>query len=228
MFCLASAHPRYYVRYVIDLATRGEAFLGKLHIKPSKSCLQASLMGASIDPIDWIALASLRDASNHLFSMSGTGSSVAGITGAETLAGWFEQSGLFAQVNNLAQYRPASLERLLAADLQGGLGRFVCLLVRAAVTGEVAGEAPIHKTNGMPKTLLGTPDHWIVLRGGMGFGPVCYNPNHPPAVELLLRKQLGFSVYSWGKIRKINDRFPDLSVKDFLPYFYGCVSAASA
>lgn len=228
MFCLASAHPWHYVRYVIDLATHGEAILGNLHVKPSKNCLQANLRGAAISLVDWIALASLRDASNYLFSMRGAGSSVAGITGADTMASWFEKSGLFAQVNNQALYRPASLERLLSADLQGNLGSFVCLLVRAAITGKVAGEVPISKRSGMPKTLLGTPDHWIVLRGGMGLGPSCYNPNNPAAVESLLKKRLEFSVYSWGGIQKINDRFSSLSVKEFLPYFYGCVSAVPA
>ncbi|WP_263147116.1 hypothetical protein [Pseudomonas sp. RIT-PI-AD] len=225
MFCLATAHPRHYARYAIDLMTQGEARLGQLHIKPSAHCQQADI-GNTIEPIDWVTLASLRDSSNGIFSMSGPGSSVAGITGAGTMAAWFEQSGLFGQVGNQAQYHPASLERLLTADLQANMGRYVCLLVRAAVLGAVAGEIPVPKLNGMPRTLVGTPDHWIVMCEPMGLGPSCYNSARADVADMLRKKKLSFKVYSWGGISSLNDRLHDLTVEKFLPYFYGCVSAS--
>ncbi len=226
MFCLANAHPWHYARYAIDLMTRGEAYLGQLHIKPSIGCRQADI-GTAIEPIDWVTLASLRDASNGILSMNGPGSSMAGITGAGTMASWFEQSGLFTHVGNMAQYQPVSLERLLAADLQASIGRYVCLLVRAAVLGAVAGEVPVPKLNGMPRTLVGTPDHWVVMREPMGLGPSCYNSARTDVAEMLRKKKLSFRVYSWGAISSVNERVYDLTVDKFLPYFYGCVSASS-
>lgn len=224
MYCLASAHPWHYARYAIDLMTHGEARIGQLHIKPSAQCRHADI-GSAIEAIDWVTLASLRDGSNGVLSMSGPGSSIAGITGANTMAAWFEQSGLFTQVGNLAQYHPASLERLLAADLQANMGRYVCLLVRAAVLGAVAGEVPMPKLNGMPRTLLGTPDHWIVMHESMGLGPSCYNAARTDVADMLKKKKLSFKVYSWGGISTVNERIHDLNVERFLPYFYGCVSA---
>ncbi len=227
MFCLAKTSPYVYARYVIDLAETGEAMLGALHIKPGNSCRNAQL-GSSIAAVDWIALASLRDASNTVLAMADPDSSTAGITGSATMAAWFQHCGLFSSVSNQAQYAPASLERLLAADRYVGLGHFVCLLIRAAIVERVGGEVPMNKLgHGTPKTLLGTPDHWVVVQSPLRLGPCCYNPAHPPSAEALLQARLTFDIYSWG-MTTLNNRVSDLRVRQFLPYFYGFVSAGQA
>ncbi len=121
MFCVAKTSPYAYARYVIDLAETGEATLGALRVKPGKACRNAQL-GSRISAVDWVALASLRDASNSVLAMAGPDSSTAGITGSATMAEWFQHCGLFVSVSNQAQYVPASLDRLLAADRHAGSG----------------------------------------------------------------------------------------------------------
>jgi len=86
MYCIASDRPADYVRYVLDLATTGSGTLGGLTVVPGEDCRNASL-GRQIEPVDWIALASLRDASNAFLDMNGPKSNAAGITVGSALAG---------------------------------------------------------------------------------------------------------------------------------------------
>ncbi|WP_138548034.1 hypothetical protein [Pseudoalteromonas ruthenica] len=39
LFCLATSHKEYYVKYMLDLWTFGEASIAGLYVKPSNSCL---------------------------------------------------------------------------------------------------------------------------------------------------------------------------------------------
>ncbi|WP_263143815.1 hypothetical protein [Pseudomonas sp. RIT-PI-AD] len=228
MYCVASAYPRQYVSYVIELATKGEASLGKMKVKPSQACRHPRI--SAIGYTDWIALASLRDSTNSFFNMNGEDASMAGITTGGNLSAWFESSGLFNQVTDQAHYLSAgSLQGLLAAERSSRLGNYVCLLVRAAILGKVGGELHMSKIGrNTPKTILGTPDHWIVVQGPMNLGPYCYNSACPDHTEALLDKELDFQVYSWGALGKINGRINKLTTRSFLPYFYGFVAAHRA
>src|SRR5690625_4337328 len=69
LFCVASAYPEAYKRYVLELALYGEARLGKLRVIPSEACRNAQPEHGVIHPVDWVALASLRDSTNRLLSM---------------------------------------------------------------------------------------------------------------------------------------------------------------
>jgi len=70
MHCIASDRPADYVNYVLDLAEAGEARLGGLSVKTSADCRNAVVAKDIIDPVDWVALASLRDTTNTFSTMS--------------------------------------------------------------------------------------------------------------------------------------------------------------
>lgn len=100
LYCVAKSYPEVYQRYVLELAIHGHARLGKLNVSPSQTCRDATPAASSISPVDWVALASLRDSTNAAFRMNGPESSIAGITLPNSMRGWFEKSGLFSQVED--------------------------------------------------------------------------------------------------------------------------------
>ena len=93
LYCVLEEHPEVYTQYVIDLYKTGEGRLGKLTIKPSSGCRAYPAPKDKIHPVDWIALASLRDFENTLFDYSSADDTAAGITMPHTLAAWFSKLG---------------------------------------------------------------------------------------------------------------------------------------
>src|SRR4051794_18180110 len=91
LYCVLEEMPHLYAQYVIDLYTTGEARLGGLHIKPSSGCRAYQPPPDKIAPVDWIALASLRDSENSVLSYSSVTDTAAGITMPHTLADWFSK-----------------------------------------------------------------------------------------------------------------------------------------
>ena len=152
MYCIARTAPETYRKYVEDLAYHGEAMLGSLHVKPRPECLNETadnLVKIGIDPVDWIALASLRDSSNDFLSVT-AGSSLAGITLPSTLADWFNQSGLFSGgVSKQASTSSTEhgLDSLIEANCRHRSGSCVCLFLRAAIIGG-GGSLGINKLGG--------------------------------------------------------------------------------
>ena len=72
--------PHLYTQYVIDLYRTGEARIGDLHVKPSAGCRAYQSPRDKIHPVDWIALASLRDSENSFLDYSSANDTAAGIT----------------------------------------------------------------------------------------------------------------------------------------------------
>ena len=81
--------------------------------------------------------------------------------------------------------------------------------------------------SGMPKTALSTPDHWVVLDELIRInGRIAMrNLGLSTGVCSLDSERIDFRVYSWGNYRRINSTHLSLTVGEFLPYFYGYVSA---
>ncbi|MES2820474.1 MAG: hypothetical protein V4812_15990 [Pseudomonadota bacterium] len=130
MFNLAKHRPYKYVRYMVSLLTAGEALLGGLLVKPSAACRQAVLQG-NIDIVDWVALASLRDSSNGMLSMSGPGSATAGITMASMLVEWFNKCGFFTSAGSQVNYVfGTSAETLMNVSRYHATGSMVYLYAR--------------------------------------------------------------------------------------------------
>jgi hypothetical protein len=242
MYCIAREKPDDYGEYVLDLALSGEGNLGGLHVKPGADCRATPLAG-QIHPIDWIALASLRDASNAFADMDDTDDRFAGITTGSDLKAWFNKTGWFPNgVLDASNWvANQSLDNLLEVNVRSPKA-YVCLCIRAAIIEPSSGEVgmnKIGKTNA-PKTWWGGADHWIVLGDGTGTGTgdnkdILVSPQsapqrrpypNMPGNDDLPGGMLEFKFYSWGKIWASVNRFPGLKVEEFLRYYYGFVIAS--
>ena len=231
MYCIARTAPETYRKYVEDLAYHGEAMLGSLHVKPRPECLNETaknIRDIGIDPVDWIALASLRDSSNDFLSVT-AGSSLAGITLPSTLADWFRQSGLFpGGVSKQASTSSTEhgLDSLIEANCRHRSGSCVCLFLRAAIIGG-GGRLGINKLGGKdtPKTWSGAPDHWVVLVSDIHLGRqqnlIPFSCSLP-RTDGLEDEPLRARIYTWGRERPMSAS----RVGNFLPYYYGFVGAA--
>lgn len=226
MYCVAKHQPEVYRRYVLDLAEHGKARIGQLEIIPSDACRRTK--GVDIDPVDWIALASLRDSTNRMMSMSKGGNTAAGITTPGDLESWFDRCGLFHGTGNYTQAVTGSnLHTIIAANASHSTGSFVCLLVRAAIISGVGNAGTKFRSN-LPKTASFTPDHWIVLAEPILIGGRVAASAVPAINTSVSRPQdqhIDVRVYSWGKYYRITDVYPELTAGQFLRYFYGHVAA---
>ncbi len=240
MYCVAQAFPEVYERYVLELAIYGEAHLGKLKVTPSRACKEVIFdpTGYNISDVDWVALGSLRDSTNRFYKMQNFRSGAASITMPGAMKAWFEHSGLFSQVeNNTSLVRSGSFDNLLKANLKHKNGAYVCMIIRASIIGSAGFELGRNKImKDTPKTLLPSPDHWIVQRSPMRINyepaPFPYLPgniskkNNDPENDSDKRDQpLNFSIYSWGDYRDLNKRVKTLTPRGFLRYYNGFVSA---
>jgi hypothetical protein len=99
MYCVAKHRPHAYRDYVMDLALHGRARLGNLEVVPSDACRNSTPDGTGIDPVDWVALGSLRDSTNGVFSMTPKAQTAA-ITTPANLEAWFDACGLFNGTGN--------------------------------------------------------------------------------------------------------------------------------
>ena len=220
LYCLILKNPDVYAQYVIDLYEKGDAKIGGLHVKPSSDCknyLPASSSG-SINAVDWVALASLRDSDNMIFDYEGPSDQASGITMPGGLASWFTKSWRFTQVSNQTNvYFNKDVLTLLQAHQKFCAGQKVCLFIGANVL-----------QNDAPTTF---PDHWVVLSSQIRIdgSPATTLAHKGQAVnddDDLLQASIDFEVCTWGyPSRGIADKMPDLTVGSFLDYFYGFVSA---
>ncbi|MFN3985641.1 MAG: hypothetical protein ACK4KV_09125 [Rhodocyclaceae bacterium] len=82
----------------------------------------------------------------------------------------------------------------------------------------------------MPKTLFFTPDHWVVpadpirIGGRIASRVLCAGGANTCALE---GQRIDFRAYTWGNYHRANGAYPTLTVDQFLPYFYGYVSAGT-
>ena len=215
-YCVATRYPDHYARYMIDLWTNGEAYLGKLHVKPSQACLKASLSGA-IAPVDWVALASLRDSSNSFFNFDEIDDATGGITYPGDMAQWF-RSTLFSSVENQTNLvRRANLANLQQAQRRYGANKSVCMLISSKVTS-------------LNKKVNALPNHWVVLTSNITVDGK--NIAHIPVNELeqYESKAIELHVATWGMskgklpLHSVNPQ-RSLTFSDFMTYYYGFVAA---
>jgi len=233
LFCVAKSYPDVYRRYVLELALFGRARLGSLEVTPSRACRETLLDPWYTNPVDWIALASLRDSTNRVLSMSSPGASAAGITMPGVMQAWFHRSGLFSQIeDHTSLFGGESLDSLLHADRKHRQGAYVCMLVRASILGRVDGELGTKLGKDTPKTIAPTPDHWIVQTTPISLehpdGPISLDTAVARGDMDPLELPLHFAVHSWGdggKALAVSSRIKPMTARKFLPCFYGFVSA---
>jgi len=232
MHYIAGDRPAEYINYVLDLAETGTGRLGGLTVTPSDVCRNASpdAIGEGTDPVDWVALASLRDSSNAIRSMKSAGSEIAGMTFGSDMQAWFAKTGWYANgvVNSASIWSSQSFEHLIGINQR--INSHVCLLIRSAIIVSSAvsvADIGINKIGkDVPKSASGFPDHWVVLKGHIRIG--LKTPLHRHGLSADARHQaLDFRVWSWGRktLYPINNRIPNITPAKFLPYYYGYVSA---
>ena len=234
MYCIARERPDDYAMYVLDLAMTGRTRLGNMMVTPSPGCRKAlvtSKSGRSISPVDWVALASVRDDTGS--RMRSVESDYAGITRGGDLKGWFNATGWFAQVvDRSLSTSTRSLENLLEINTLPTC--YVCLFIKGKVI-----------QHGSKSAWYGA-DHWVVLgdgQRGVSFGQTnglngCRIEITKPGTAIAVKPvtstkqgefdngKLSFSVYTWSEIRRIDHIYMNnLTVKKFLGYYYGYLAA---
>jgi hypothetical protein len=195
-YCVLNYKPELYVQYVIDLFTTGKARIGSLKVEPSLACRVYKPPADKIAPVDWIALASLRDSENTIMDYSSADDTTAGITRPRAIVSWLRDIGYQAVRDDTNYYFCKGRKEIEAFDKEVRVSRDVCLLVNDNILDPGTQNLKSHFCN-----------HWIVA-------------DDPPELK---GDQIDISVYSWGKIYKIPNA-GSLSIRDFSLNFYGYVS----
>jgi len=216
--------------------------LGGLTVEPGNDCRNASLLitdrhGArdATGPVDWVALASLRDSSNLIFDMNGPRSDIAGITLGRAMADWFSATGWFpGGVVDATHYQASNpyynvFDNLLSVNQR--VNSHVCLLIRNAIVHPDSGIG-INKLvggSGTPKSGP-TADHWVVLKTR-----ITLDHKTPPFpgmlrffdLQELKSQRIDFRFWNWGdpSTTPVNRRIGNITAGQFLQHYYGYVSA---
>ena len=175
----------------------GRRRLGKLHVKPSAGCRAYAPPASKIHPVDWIALASLRDSENSLLDYSSADDTGAGITMPHSLASWFNQIGWRGVRNRTNVFFVKGHDEVDDCVRDFNSGRRVCLFINKQMLDPL--KFAHHSV---------IPDHWVVLTKSI-------------AVQ---NGAIKFEVYSWGRLMDIptTGSYP---LGGFYRNFYGFVSS---
>lgn len=219
IYCLAKRKPKVYAQYVIDLYEKGEATIGRLQVKPGMDCRNYQLPAESgMAGADWIALAGLRDSENGFLDYDSYKDQAAGITLPGDVAKWFAFGDFLAIRNKTNTVLDKDLQTLLKAHQSHACGACVCLFVGSHVLqGFAKGKSPA--------------DHWVVLESGIRIDGMPVDPLLAQGKKVnqdssLMSKKIEFTVFSWADgSYPVNRRKPNLTVEEFLDYFYGYVAA---
>jgi hypothetical protein len=197
MFCVATRLPEMYAQYVMDLYDKGQAQFGTLKVKPSDACRNYD--PKKIAPVDWVALASLRDSDNRYMSYAAVENEAAGITLPKSVAGWFRAAG-YSQIYQSTQLFGGMVQNdheIARAGTDRLQGRDVCLLINAKMLASM--DSP-----------SATPNHWIVLT---------------KAIRLDTKKrEIALEIFTWGDVQNL-PYSGSANLDDFLRNYYGYVSA---
>ncbi|MDY6992004.1 MAG: hypothetical protein SVR94_05280 [Pseudomonadota bacterium] len=157
-YALVTKRADLYVRYVLDIAMYGKTAIsikGKGHpalIVNVPTQLLNTCSGINI--VDWLTLATLRNADNPVLGLSCQWSllnDLASITQPETLASWFRRIGCREVVVKTQRLGTLGLNNLIEAQQRYTRNHSVCLLLQAKVF-----KTPLQ----LP---LLYPNHWVNL-----------------------------------------------------------------
>ena len=197
LYCLLNTHPEQYVKYVIDLYLTGKARIGSLKVEPSVDCRYYRPPSDRIAPVDWIALASLRDSENTTLTYSSVDDTAAGITLPHSLAHWFSAAGFSGVRNDTNLVHRKGRKEVENFKQEADLFRWVCLFINTNLL------YPAKQTR---KSIF--PDHWAVVE----------------QAPRIANGSVSLTVYSWGSLIAIPE-VGALSIDDLTKNFYGVVSA---
>lgn len=217
VYSLAWQKPDAYVDFATNLFENGKASvqIGEkaLKIKPSKDCRKSSPEKYEMEHVDWLTLASIRDAMNKIFDMDDSGffSSIGklfggdfrGITMPRELAKWFNRAGFTDVVEKGSAINSGEYDRLVAANQAFKKGHMVCLFINAKVLGS-------NEKKRKKGSMLA--NHWVVLSS---------------EISGLQKdsKNVKLDVFTWGYGKWPVPQTGQLTMDQFLKNFYGYVSA---
>lgn len=196
-YCLLMDRSDLYEQVVKELWESGKTKIGTLKIEPSYDCRHPSNFfkkdyrgyKPKVPSIDWITLASLRDTENSVFDYDSPDDQVSGITTAENLKTWFENSGakILYSINTslIDQIRGPhlTLQDLCRLNSYISPETHVVVLITAKMI-----------TN---QGILTTKNHWIVwtdklkLHNGLEI-----------TEQTAITEKVQLELFSWGKVKK--------------------------
>ena len=197
MFCVATRDPEMYAKYVMDLYDNGEAQFGTLTVKPGEAC--RTYDPKRIHPVDWVALASLRDSENRYMDYASVDNDAAAITVPSTIKSWLQAAGysqLYASTQLFGSMVQTDIE-IGRAGAARNQGNDVCLFINAKMLVSMG-------------ALTAIPDHWIVLTKALRFDAK--------------KREIAIEIFTWGGIRTLPDT-GTANLDEFLKNYYGYVSA---
>ena len=206
LYNLASCRPEEYAKFTIELYEHGKANLGKLNIKPTRELMRYNLTDKTIQSVDWMTLASIRNSMAPfllLFRYDSVDDVGSAITTPGDLESWFKKVGYKEIVNEtwslsvIKDYPTARKNAEKASCLLDQKGYKVCLLVHHNMLNS--------KTQ---KECSLIPGHWIVL-------------NSPITITT---KSVNFTVFTWGNSKFSVPQKGSLSEKDFLNNYFGFIA----
>ena len=159
LFSVLKRDPEMYVKYVTNVYNDGEAALGKtwgIWVTPSKACRSHDPAG-KMPAVDWVALASLRDSENDVWSYSSTEDQASGITPPVTLSLWMKETGFTDRKNETNLFWTKGKENLKTASGLHLQGHRVSLFCK--------GDTLKKKEGGT----FSIPTHWVVITKGAVF-----------------------------------------------------------
>lgn len=220
MYCLAKDAPELYAQYVFDLYVTGKAKINDLIVEPSSACKSASIVATNrrgletrrIAGVDWIALASLRDAKNRFLRQKSVSSDAAGITLPKALSAWFSAAGYRWVQNNTSTTSNFGAQQFLESAQHYQHNKNVCLFIAS-------------KVKASPFTLRAVPNHWVVMSDAVKLAGQA-NDSFIDPVKNSADKNIvpSVGVYHWG-LEKDSLNKSNLTLGDFSRYYFGCVVA---
>ena len=176
MYCVASRNADEYAQYVVDLYHTGEAWIGSLWVRPSEDCKNYQPHASKgIHPVDWVALASLRDSENEGLDYDDPDKEISGITPPGELAEWFWRALFKSTGEHTSLGSPEGSKSLNDANKRQLQQHRVCLLIDGDLLDR-------------QRTSWSIPNHWVVLTS-----PANFKKNYITA-----------KLYTYGRIQTVN------------------------
>jgi hypothetical protein len=176
MYCLASLKDAVYAQYVAELYNTGKSTIGRLVVEPGSDCkAYKPSTSQGIHPVDWVALASLRDSENDFFDYDEPSDEVGGITMPGDLVDWFKDAGFSKDANITNVVFTKDEDTIKEVADRFNQQNSVCMFINANML-----ESPSARS--------WTPDHWVVVTS-------------PVSIK---NKRVSLSVFSWGSNVKVD------------------------
>lgn len=206
----AKRDPVAFANFATQLYDTGTAKIGSLQVGPGQDLLQANYpdmvtrMGGSVSPAaDWMILGALRNSTDVFWQGSWEGDpnqELAALTRPEELANWFSATGIYAKVDNRANWATAAgIPQALSLALRPGTD--ISLLIHANLMATSINKP--YDTNWLRGQF---PNHFVTLLGDV--------------VQDVQTKNIRLSVWSWGDVKPLV-----VSQDDFVANYYGAVIA---